>query len=172
MNRLEREVLEELEAHYEFNEDRAVAIVALVREAVEQEFADAIQEPVAEVDMLEEMVRKLSSNVGSITTTVSGTGATTTNATAYGTTTVGGSTHKIYAPVKSNVTFKRVSNFPPNPQPSYPTITTTMDGFRQHLNIKCDCGWGLVVSTSIRNYHEIINKDINEHGKFVHGIDY
>jgi len=41
MNRLEREVLSEIEADYEFDEDRAIAIVALCREAFQQEVEDA-----------------------------------------------------------------------------------------------------------------------------------
>lgn len=40
MNRLEREVLQELEAEYEFEEDRAVAIVALCKEAFETDLRD------------------------------------------------------------------------------------------------------------------------------------
>lgn len=40
MNRLERDVFEELKADYEFEEERAIAIVALVREAILQEIED------------------------------------------------------------------------------------------------------------------------------------
>ena len=133
MNRLEREVLEELEADYEFNEERAVAIVALVREAIEQEIADAIQEPV-EVDLIEQMVNQLRGNVNSITNTVTATGALT------------------------NI--------------SAPTITATVDNLRQHTYISCSCGWALTVSLTLTDYYEVVKKDIDEHGKYAHGVDF
>ena len=147
MNRLEREVLEELEADYEFDEDRAVAIVALVREAVEQEIKD--KEPDIESPHTWE-VKDFSVPMPKG---------------------VLNSQNKQFAHLK-NYGSPVLAPSRMSPSLSNPTIRTSMDTLRQHIDIHCDCGWGIVVSVSIPDYNKWIKQEVNKHGKDVHGIDF
>ena len=65
MNRLEREVLDEIQDNsYDFDEDKAVAIVALVREAVLQEIEDKKQDTTVttDYDELDHILKNSNSN--------------------------------------------------------------------------------------------------------------
>jgi hypothetical protein len=160
MNRLEREVLEEIETDYEFNEDKAVAIVALVREAVLQEIEDAKpSEPQTPTITLQDYSYP----------------ATMANpATYYTTNNTSGTTLTVNAITQTVQSLRQPPKPPTLNVANMPQVIISVDHLRRFAEITCECGDRNIVPLELWQGNEGVRQEveryINMHLRLKHYI--
>lgn len=149
MNRLEREVVEELEADYEHDADRAVAIVALVREAVLQEIEDAKpDEPESPTITLQDYSYP----------------ATMSNPMTYYTTNNTGGATLTAGAIQQAVQSIRQPPTPPTLNvANMPQIVISVEHLQRFAEIRCECGDRNMVPLELWQGNEGVRKEVERY---------
>ena len=148
MNRLEREVVEELEADYEHDEDRAKAIISLVREAVLQEIEDNKPDEPEYHDYRSPLYPNQTATGGYQTVTTNNTSGTTLTAGA----------------LLQAVQSIRQPPTPPTPNvANMPQIVISVDHLQRFAEIRCECGDRNMVPLELWQGNEGVRKEVERY---------